>query len=258
MKPRYPKLDFDRLQIYYSNPLTIDIEGVLGTVTVKAPSIGDIIEIGESRFYSNLSILVGNTTQYRLLLWNQGIDWNTISDFQMFMGMYEQLDKDVVDLLFDNINFEDFHVYVRTHEDGTKEEFLYNEETETEINEVVYQYFHQYFQNIFNMKPEEEITRDKHLKEWWIRKDTVAIEQKGKKHEESSFSFVPLISLYVNYSGTKYSSKELKEVGVPEFFDSIARILQIERARAVMSGMYSGFVNSKDIDPSLYDLTKDI
>jgi hypothetical protein len=258
MKPRYPRLEFDRLKLFFGDPLTIDIEGVRGTVTVKSPTIGDIIQIGESRFYSTLSILVGNTTQFRLMLWEADIDWCTITDFQMFVLMYKQLDIDVVNLLFNDINFQSFDVYVRTKEDGTEETFLYDESTDTEITELVYQYFHQYLQNVFNMKPEEELTKDKHLKEWWIRKDKVELKQKEKKGESSSFSFVPMISTYINHPATKHSLQELREIGVAEFFDSLKRIQLYEHATAVLKGMYSGFVNSKDVDPSAYDFMKDI
>ena len=257
---RFPKLKFDRLQIFAGEPKTIDIEGVAGTVTVKSPTMGDIIKIGEGRFYSTLSILVGNTTQARLILWNSGIDWCVISDFVYFTMRYKELDKEVVDLLFDDINFEDFDVYTRVKDDGSEEIFLYNEKTGVEITELVYQYFHQYLQNVFDMKPEEEITKDRHLKEWWIRKDSVAAAQKEKKDEDSSFSFVPLISMYINDEGTKHSLQDIKDgkVGVAEFFDSIKRIRVREHAKAVLSGIYSGFADAKNINPSEYDFARDI
>jgi hypothetical protein len=258
LAPRYPTLDIDRLKILFGDPLVIDEDGVRGTVTVKQPKINDILTIGESRFYSNLSILVGNPTQFRLMLWEAGIDWNTISDFTMFILMYKQLEPDVVNLLFDNIDFEKFETLERINEDGEAEAYLYDKETDTEITELVYQRFHQYLQNVFNMKPEREVTRQKMLKEAWIRKDKVELKQKTKKGENSSFSFVPLISSYINHPGTKHSLQELRDVGVGEFFDSLKRIQIYEQATAVLKGMYSGFVDSKNIDPSSYDFMKDV
>ena len=258
LAPRYPTLDVDRLKILFGDPLVIDEDGVRGTVTVKQPKINDILAIGESRFYSNLSILVGNPTQFRLMLWEAGIDWNTTSDFMMFILMYKQLEPDVVSLLFDNIDFEKFETYERIKEDGEAETYLYNEETDTEITELVYQRFHQYLQNVFNMKPEREVTRQRMLKEAWIRKDKVELKQKQKKGENSSFSFVPLISTYINHPGTKHTLQELRDVGVGEFFDSLKRIQIYEQATAILKGMYSGFVDSKNVDPSSYDFMKDI
>ena len=259
LAPRYPSLEFDRLKLFFGDPLTIDVEGARGTVTVKSPTLGDIVQIGESRFYSILTIFVGNPTQFRLMLWEAGIDWCETSDFQMFMYMYKELrDQEVIDLLFDGIDFTSFEPYSRARDDGTEEIYLYDETTDTEITELVYQYFHQYLQNVFNMKPEREVTPDKMLKEAWIHKDQVELKQKAKKGESSSFSFVPLISTYINHPGTKHSLQELREVGVAEFFDSLKRIQVYENATAVLKGMYSGFVNSKDIDPSTYDFMKDI
>ena len=138
LAPRYPTLEFDRLKLFFGDPLTIDVEGARGTVTVKSPTLGDIVQIGESRFYSILTIFVGNPTQFRLMLWEAGIDWCETSDFQMFMYMYKELrDQEVIDLLFDGIDFTSFEPYSRTRDDGTEEIYLYDETTDTEITELV-------------------------------------------------------------------------------------------------------------------------
>jgi hypothetical protein len=52
--------------------------------------------------------------------------------------------------------------------------------------------------------------------------------------------------------------QELREVGVAEFFDSLARIKHYESATAMLKGIYSGFVDTKSINPSEYDISKDI
>lgn len=258
MKPRYPKIGFDRLKILFGDPYVIDLENVSGSITVKSPSIGDIVEIGEFRFYSTLNVLIGNTTQNRLMLWRLGKDWCELSDFELFVMTYTQMDADVVNLLFENIDFSSFEPCDHMRPDGTSELVLYSQSTDTEINEDVYQHFHQYLQEVFNMKPEEEITKDKHLKEWWIRKDTVAEEQKAKKEDVPTSSFRALISTYVNHPATKHSLQELREVGVAEFFDSLARIKHYESATAMLKGIYSGFVDTKSINPSECDISKDI
>ena len=67
-----------------------------------------------------------------------------------------------------------------------------------------------------------------------------------------------LISAYINHPGTKYKLKDLKEVGVSEFYDSVQRLQIYESATACMKGMYSGFVDGKSIKPEDYDFMKDI
>jgi len=60
--PRNPKVDFDLLQMYFGEPYVIDLENTPGKVTVYSPTIGDIIEIGEKKFYQTLNIFICNTT----------------------------------------------------------------------------------------------------------------------------------------------------------------------------------------------------
>jgi CRISPR/Cas system-associated exonuclease Cas4 (RecB family) len=141
--------------------------------------------------------------------------------------------------------------------DGTKALVLYDEISETEISEDVYQYFHQYYQTVFNMHPEEVITKDKMLKKWYIDKDIrEAKRSEEKKTDEKESILQPLISSYINHPGTKHSLQELKEVGVYEFFDSIKRLQIYESATALMKGMYSGMVDGKKIKPEEYNFMR--
>lgn len=60
--PRMPKVEFDMLQLYVGEPYVIDLDNAYGSITVYSPTIGDIIHIGEKRFYETLNIFVCNTT----------------------------------------------------------------------------------------------------------------------------------------------------------------------------------------------------
>jgi len=106
--PRNPKVDFDLLQMYFGNPYVIDLEDTPGQVTVYTPTIGDIINIGEKKFYQTLNIFICNTTQYRVILWDLGIDWNTYSDFELFINLSSQIDPEVSKLLFGDLDFGKF------------------------------------------------------------------------------------------------------------------------------------------------------
>ena len=57
----------------------------------------------------------------------------------------------------------------------------------------------------------------------------------------------------LNHPGFKYKKSELKEVGIVEFMDSVKRLQTYESVKALMSGMYSGM-----IDTSKMDLNKEL
>ncbi len=254
-KTRYPKLEFDRLQMYFGKPYIVDLEGVNGSVTIKMPTVGNVMMYGEKLFNDTLSIFVTNTTSYRLALWDSGIDWNEISDFELFCMLYTKLDKGAVDLIFDNLDFSKFELN-KIEKDGAEQIVLYDKEDDIEINEDVYQYIHQYLQEVFNIFPVEKITHSKTMKEMFIRKDRAEYER--VKDDVKGSSIQALISSCVNHPGFKYKLNELTELGMCEFYDSVKRLQIYESSTALMKGMYSGFVDSSKISSDSYNFMKEI
>lgn len=252
------KIEFDRLKMYFGEPFEIDLESALGKITVYQPTIGDVVEVGEGKFLSTLNVFVANTTMYRLMLWDSGLDWNEISDFQLFVLLKNMIDFNASKLLFGDLDWNEFQPMFRNIDDNNQALVLVNEKQNIEINEEVYEYFHQYIQTMFNMKPEDEFTEDKILKKWWIDKDRRKTDREAKKDDKKSVSLVSQISAYINHPGTKYKLSELKEVGVCEFYDSIQRLQIYESTTALMKGMYSGMIDSKNIKPEDYNFMKDI
>lgn len=262
--PRNPKIEFDELQMYFGEPYVINLDDTEGQITVYSPTIGDIMQVGESKFYQTLNIFICNTTQYRSLLWDMGVDWNTFSDFQLFVMLYKQIDPDVSKLLFGDLDFSKFVPLLKqkNEEDEDGELILFNNDDWIEINANVHNHFSQYLRNVFGIFPEEKITDNDTLKQWYITKDKRAIEnakkleEKGK--EKRSSSMKSIISSLINHPGFKYKLKELKEVGVAEFYDSVKRLQVYEQSTALMKGMYSGFVDSSKLKPDDYNFMREI
>ena len=256
MREKYPTLEFDRLKIYFGEPLIIPCRH--GEVTVLSPTIGDIIALGEAKFYSTLNIFVANTTSYRAFLWDLQMDWNEVSDFELFCIIYKQIDPDVSKLLFSDLDFSLFEVKILNVDENIRKLVLVNVEQNVEIDEDVYQQIHQYLQIMFGMHPEELLTTEDRMKRWWIAKDKREQERKAKKKDEKKYSIQPTVSALVNHPGFKYKLKELKEVGVAEFYDSVQRLQIYEQSTALMKGLYSGMISGKDVKPEQYNFMREI
>ena len=110
-------IEFDDLKIYMDMPHTIDLEGIKGAITIHSPTLGQVIEMGQLKFYMGINPFITNTTQYRLPLWEMGIDWNEFSDFDLFcILLYTGLDKDVTDLLFgEELDWTKFELFAKQH-----------------------------------------------------------------------------------------------------------------------------------------------
>lgn len=104
----------DELKMYFREPCIIDLKDTDGTIELLQPEIGQIVKIGQEKFYSTLSIFVTNTTNYRTFLWDYGIDWNEISDYDLFCMLYKSADQDVCDMLIKDFVIDDFELYGKT------------------------------------------------------------------------------------------------------------------------------------------------
>jgi len=252
LKLRYPPIEFDRLQMYMGFPYVIDLPSAEGSITISVPTMRTFIELGEKRYLQTINVFTTNTTEYRVPLWDVGIDWNEISDFELFCMLYKQIDPEVSKSIFGDFNFNDLELY-------KKDEIivLYNEKLNVEINEEVYQHIAQYLRIIFNINPVEKITKDKFLKDMYIHKDRVEAENKKKKQKENT-SIQPLISACVNHPGFKYRLKEVLDMGIYEFYDSVARLNIYESTTAVLKGMYSGFVDASKFKSDDFNFMREL
>ena len=251
-------LDFDELKVYFG-------EGYQATphIYVSQPSLGGILEYGDSKFYSVVSTLCANPTSFRLQLWDMNIDWNKISDFDLFKILIKNYTPDETRLLFGDLNlswFEEMHdneadcdvlIYFPRDDNGNIVDV-----TKTPWDEVIKIYETDYIKIVefirymFNIHPKVEKARGKGTKIAIIEdeKRRLATELANKKDTDVQKSFLlPLVSACLNHPGFKYKKNELKAVGVVEFMDSVRRLQTYESSTALMKGIYSGMVDTSKI-----------
>lgn len=265
IKSRNPIIEFDKLQLYFKKPYIINAPDENHQIIIQQPRIGDIVEFGQGRYYSTINIFTTNTTASRLQLWEKGIDWNDISDFELFIRIFNAAEESIYQkILFNKIekplDFSTYGMYEKKSKDGKTEKVLYSKDDEVEINENVYFHLSQYFRNVFNIFPDEKITHDSTMKKWFIRKDKNELTNKQLKGNdaEKDNGFMSLISACCNHPGFKYKPSELEEIGVYEFYDSVKRLQVYESCTALQKGMYSGMIDGSKINPEDYNFMKNI
>ena len=234
---------FDQLKMFYGEPYN-----VTDKIIIYQPSIGDILK-DEELFYQTLNIFVSNPTSYRLKLWKIGIDWNKISEFELFKMLMNGIDPKISSLLFRNLDFSSFSVYNKRLE-GKEEIVLYDPVNKIEINKEIHNHIVQYLRTMFNIFPKVEKARGKATKEAIIFEDEqnlIDAEKAGKETGFESF-LLPLISSCLIHPGFKYKKNELKEVGIYEFMQSVQRIQVYETSTALLKGAYSGFIDTSKLN----------
>lgn len=248
-----PKFEFDRLKMYFGEPYTIFSE--TGNIEILQPKIADILYFGEREFYSMLNVFISNTTSYRLQLWDMGVDWNKISDYELFCMLIKTLDVNSTKLLFGDLDFRLFNLYGKKVED-TETVTLYNKEQQIEIDEDTYKHIAEYLRLMFNIYPKVEKAKGKTTKEWMIDEDRMNL--LNSKKDSNKSTLLPLVSSCVNHPGFKYKLEELKDMGIVQFMDSVQRLQIYESTTALMKGMYSGMIDTKGLDKDALNFMRSI
>ena len=246
------KYSFDKLQMFFGEDYKI-ADGII----ISQPTIGDIMAFGEDRFYQVLNPFVINPTSFRVVLWQNKIDWTTMTDYELFYKLILQLKppQSETSIIFGDLDFGKFNLYKRQNEvDGeiVEDIVLLNSEQNVIIDEEIYSHMSCYLRTMFNIFPKVEKAKGKTTKEWMIEEDIL----KSQNQPPSDSNLLSMISFCLNHPGFKYKKSELKDLGIVEFNDSVQRLLIYESTSSLMKGIYSGFVDTSKIDKKEFDFMR--
>ena len=121
--------DFDMLQMYFGRD-----QYVTDVIGIKQPTIGQIVDYGEQQIYALIAPFIMNPTSCRVKLWDSGIDWNKISEWELFLSTYKTLIEYDTSIVFGDLDFASLKLY-RDKNDGV---FLFDPDSKVFINETVY------------------------------------------------------------------------------------------------------------------------
>lgn len=250
--------------MYFGEPFNIP-----NGMTVLIPTVGDILKLDNSdlTFYQTLYIWIANPTTYRLMLWDNNIDWNKISDYELFLMLYKTENPDVSKMMFGDVDFQSFGLFHKTvqekNEDGemidVQKVTLYSPEQDIEISEQDYTLISQYLKAAFNIYPKVEKAKGRITKESIIEEERMNLMVKESKGENTpTSSLLPLISSCINHPGFKYNLNELRDVNFVQFMDSVQRLQIYESTSALLKGAYSGFCDTSKINKDEFNFMRDI
>lgn len=273
--------DIDELKIYRGSDIPITDK-----IIVTQPTIDQIIEFGEKRYFQTIHCLTGVGADFKWQLWDYfDIDYTQIDDYEFFKLMiwrslsskkhiykeltenrdkYEEQLKNITEeeltemlvnplsLILKDIDLADFEEYKSDKNDET---ILYDKEHEITIDRFVYARIVDAVRKIHGFKRNNEIPANEITKMDLIddaRDEAMAAAQKPYKSV-----LQPLISALAVKTG-QLGSESIWNTKINMFFDSIKRINKIQDATLLLQGAYSGFASLKGIDKTRLDWAGDI
>ena len=273
--------EIDDLQIYRGKDIRITDK-----IVVTQPTIDQIIEFGEKKYFSTVHCLTGVGADFKWQLWDYcGIDYTKIDDFELFKKLIwkslssrkhiykelmenqdkyeeelkkirkEDLDEMLVNplsLILKDIDLADFEEY---ESDKSQETILYDKEHDITIDRFVYSQIVDVVRKIHGLKRNNQMPANERTKMDLIedaRDDAMKASQQPYKS-----MLKPLISALAVKTG-QLGNDSLWNTKVNMFFDSIKRINRIQDAELLLQGAYSGFASLKGVDKTRLEWAGDI
>ena len=228
--------EIDALSLYMGNPYVINEH-----ITITQPTIGEISEYGEKKYYSMVHTITAIPSDMKSQLDDMGLDYEKLEDFELFMMLVPTLSKESTSILFGDVDFTKLKIYKNPQNDQT---VLADRETGLVIDILIYERIVNYLRKVHGLKKKIEHAGNKYTKRILIEEDRRNIELNKSKPYKSFLT--PLVSAVKVRMG--YTKDYVKNMGIYEFTDDIARLQIINNADALLRGMYGGMIDTKKID----------
>ena len=275
---------YDELKIYRGSDIYITDK-----IKIKQPTIGQIEEFGEQRYFSAVLNLTSVGVDLIWHLTEMGIDFTKISDYDLFLKVivplvsskknilklleqnylydeecakiYNSLsdeDKEEMlinplELVLDNIDLADF---IQCTDTTTNEVVLYNKDKDITIDRTVYMRVVDVVRKIHGFKRNNIVPANESTKQDMI--EDARDEHLASKYNTFKSILLPYVSSLINHPSCSYKHNDIWDLGINAFFDSIKRINKIQNATLLLQGAYSGFASLKGIDKERLDWSGDL
>lgn len=184
-------------------------------------------------------------------LWDLGLDWMEIDDFELFMMLAPTLSIDKTQILLGDLDLSKLKPY-KNKQNG--DVVLADLETGVVIDKLVYLKIVNYLRKVHNIIPKIERAANKTTKQILIDDDRRKIEANKNKPFQSYL--LPLISSVKVRMG--YTKDYMRNMGYAELFDDVSRLQIIHNADALLQGYYAGTIDMKKINKQELNWMKEI
>lgn len=221
----------DALQIYRGRDFVIN-----ENITIHQPSLDEICDWGEEKYFSFIYNFCATPTDKKYQLHLSGKDWNTTTDYELFLMSYPMFDKESSGLIFGDLDFKSFQIYKDNEND---EIVLYNPISKIKFDRSIYEIATDYLRKAHNLTKKVERAMNDITKEVLLDEAKEEIEMNKDKKYHSQL--LTLISTMTNMEGFKYGWTDIWDMKINAFMDSVKSIQHNKNADLLLASGYSGF-----------------
>lgn len=215
-------------------------------IRVCHPRLQDLKELGEAKYMSFVSLFCNKPHELMVQLWDCGIDYESLQDFELFMLLYNSSKEIYMELFERFMGLKQVSAGILR---ATGENVLYGLNRDTDDLFIVDDKIHLEIAGFMRLvhcfkNKEKPRFKSKATKELYIELQREELED--SKNRDNGLSSLISALVWGNSSGINYSN--VWDLYLYQFYDGINRICRIKEYDQVMSGIYHGTLELKKID----------
>ena len=231
-------------------------------ISISSPSVNDIIEFGETRYDTLITLLTRRPYDIMVDLWDEGIDYTTITDWDLFFDTASDLPIEATSILFGDL---DFRNYVRGENTTNGLKVLYDpDDPENYIDEIIYRKIVKYlrYTHFISEKIEYDMGNEAGklflIKRMRRKRDKLRKDLASGKIRPHSKLF-DMMMYCVNNSGCPYTYETIRDIPIALLYETYHYLLHDNARNNITLGIYAGRVDPTSMkDKSILEVSPDL
>lgn len=219
---------------------------ITDSIQVVIPTVGQILE-NEDLYNEIVSVFTAVPIDFMVQLDDAGIDFTTISEFDLFVMLFEELKNIDTSLVLGDLDLNGFELCVNNQ---TKKLVFYNQELGIEIGRREQSLIASVLRRINHFEKNRKKPANEDAKKYMIER--MRAKMKRRSRTEAS-RLEQLIIAMVNTEQFKYDFEAVRSLTIYQFHESVRQIINKINYDNRMFGVYSGTVNIKELSQDELD-----
>lgn len=210
-------------------------------IKIMIPSVGDVLR-NEDSYYGMVSLLTAMPIDMMVQLNDIGIDFSTITEWDLFLLLFRSLLEEDTSLIFGDLNLRAFKPAVNPQNGNV---ILVDKETGIRLDRALHGQIANALRKIHHFEKDSRKPANDEAKQFMIER----ARKKMKRNKNKTFDshLESLIIAMVNTEQFHYGFEDVLNLSIYQFNESVRQVIKKIDYDNRMHGIYAGTISAKDI-----------
>lgn len=221
--------------------LNTSLVPITSQICVYIPTVGEIL--ADEKYYYNLVLsLCATPSDYMVQLEDAGIDYTKITDYELFLMLFQAHKQNDLSLVFPDLSMDDFLLCFNSE---IGENVLYDEKSDIIIDRFIISQITDVLRSINGFKKNVVKPGNDEAKRYLLEKERKKLRRNADKPYKPQLE--NLVVALVNRSEFKYNYEETMDLSIYKFNQSFNQIKTGINFNNTMRGIYAGTIDMSKI-----------